>query len=65
MMLKQSLVFWKELDKGESFPKGLLFLWDAGCDGDEFIAQLAWTVGGESWGDTCCASLGKMLSMSM
>lgn len=46
-MLRQLLVFWKELDKGESLPTGLFFLWDGGCDGEGFIAQLAGIGGGE------------------
>lgn len=50
VMLRQSLVFWSELDQGESLPEGLFFLWDSGCDGDGFIAQLAGTSGGEPWG---------------
>lgn len=47
VMLRQLLVFWKELDKAESLPRGLFFLWDGGYDGEGFIAQLAGIGGGE------------------
>lgn len=33
-MLRQLLVFWWELAKGESLPEVFLFLWDDGGDGD-------------------------------